>query len=97
MNSEDLLREFIQHRPVDDVRIRSAVQALMDENDALKLALLHGPANKIRYAGKIEEHLFLDAVCECGEVINFNHKRKVPWNVIRDVLSLVQKRAELLK
>lgn len=94
---DKVLREFLQHRPVDEVQIRAAVQRLMEENEALKIATMPNNANKVRYAGKIEEHIFLEAVCECGEVIHFNEKRKVPWNIIREVLSLVQKRANLLK
>lgn len=92
-----IIREFLQHRPVDEVEIRAAVQKMLEQLEALQIATTPNYQNKVLYAGKIEEYLFRDAVCECGEVIHFNEKRKVPWNVIQDVLSMVQKRAQALK
>lgn len=87
----NIIKDFIQCRPVDDVEIRSAVQHLADENQRLKEALHPNSYNRTRLAGKIDETIFLDAVCECGETVNFNRVRKVPWHVIQDVLKLLQK------
>jgi hypothetical protein len=88
-----LLKAFIQRSPVDEVEIRTAVQQLLDENQAMKAALLTGRDSKRKYAGKIEETLNLDAVCRCGDIVHFNQDRKLPWSMIESVLKLAQKNA----
>lgn len=93
MKSE--IYEFLQCRPVDDVTIRREVQRLVDENQRLKNALLTGSENKRRYSGHVEEILFSDAMCACGETVNFSRKRKVPWSVIEQVLKRAQHLAKI--
>lgn len=90
----DIIKEFLQCRPVDDVSIRSAVLALLEERNALRTALMSNPENRRKYAGKITDNFHTDAVCSCGETVNFNIERKIPWSVISNVLKLAQKNAE---
>ena len=87
--------EFLQCRPVDDVTIRREVQRLLDENQRMKSALLTGSENKRRYSGHVHETLFSDAVCACGETVNFSRQRKVPWSVIEQVLQRAQKLSKI--
>lgn len=85
-----LIEEFLQNRPVDPVQIRSAVQKILKENQSLKRALLTGAENKHRYSGQITEKLHDEVVCACGETVIFKQERKLPWDTIKSVLSLVQ-------
>lgn len=93
--NRDIIEEFLQCRPVDEVSIRSEVQRLRDENQALKNAILTGSENKSRYSGQVTEYIFSEAVCACGETVIFDRVHKVPWTTISSVLKLVQKTSEI--
>lgn len=87
---KDVIKEFLQSRPVDEFELRQAVHELQEQNGKLKNAIYGGSENKHRYTGKVSEDIDHDATCVCGEHMPFSYKRKVPWAVIRDVLLLVQ-------
>lgn len=91
---DQLIKDFLQNRPVDPVKIRSAINDLITENQKLKNAILTGSENKRRYSGQITETIHDEAVCACGHNLIFHHDRILPWSTIRDVLSLVQKTAK---
>lgn len=89
MNDKEILKEFLNCRPVDEISIRRIVDNILNENAKLKLAISTSNNNKYKYAGKIEEDFFLESSLPSGDTVILNQKRKVPWSVIRDVLSLV--------
>lgn len=48
--------------------------------------------NKEDYTS-IEEVIHTEAICVCGETIHFTIKRKLPWDIVKSLLTKIKNKA----
>lgn len=95
MNDKQIIEDFLQCKPVDDIEIRAAISRLRFSNHLMQTAISNKSLSKHTYSGKLTEQIKMEVVCSCGDVIHIHETRKVPWTVMKDFLSLVQEQSKI--
>lgn len=94
-DSQKILNDFLQSRPVDLMDLRVAVFEQQKQLTALQQAVHPGLQNQARYAGQVSQLIEMDVITEDGDIIQISKTVKLSWRAIRKVLSLVKQTAHI--